>query len=411
MSDTHADVLTQDGVPGPDEPVALIPAATPSPEDLARTPGVLRHLRRLTQTFAHDGAQVAYVHIYARRPGQQHGEGLHDLAPPLHAFLAQDSGVEGIACVDDVARAVVLALQVYQLTGSMTARALACDWLRFVRYMQRPDDHRLLNFILDQDGARNEDSQTSYPGGEPWTVRALHAYATAWRVLGDEDALRRFWRTILPATGQLAYTARYALAVMDLYETRPDRGLRRWIEDMCAQIIGSGPGYLRAACGQDEVPLYDYQQLHAVARAALLLPDHRDAYLAACETTVDRLVEPVIRDGFYHVFPTDRDHQSVFDVSSIGQGLEALYLVTGQARYRDLALACCAWLDGNNPAGAPVYDPQTGRCHDNINIEGEIAPTTGAESAIEAGFLQLVRCRLEGTRAGLESDPADLKQE
>ncbi len=143
MSATHADI------PGPDEPIALIPAVTPSLEDLARTPVVLRHLRGLTSSFAHDSAQVSYVYIYTRRPGQRHGEALHDLAPPLHAFLAQDSGVEGIACVDDVARAVVLALQVHQLTNSASARALACDWLRFVRYMQRPDDHRLLNFILD----------------------------------------------------------------------------------------------------------------------------------------------------------------------------------------------------------------------------------------------------------------------
>ena len=64
----------------------------------------------------------------------------------------------------------------------------------------------------------------------------------------------------------------------------------------------------------------------------------------------------------------------------------------------------CNGCDGNNPAGQPVYDVQTGRCHDNINLAGEIAPTTGAESAIEAGLLQLVRCRLQGMRAGLETD-------
>jgi hypothetical protein len=115
----------------------------------------------------------------------------------------------------------------------------------------------------------------------------------------------------------------------------------------------------------------------------------------------------VIRHGFYHIFPTERDHQSVFDVSAVAQGLEALYTATGNEHYRDLALQCCAWLDGNNPAGQPVYDPETGRCHDNVNLGGEIAPTTGAESAIEAGLLQLVRCRLEGTRAGLAIEPSE----
>lgn len=271
--------------------------------------------------------------------------------------------------------------------------------------MQRPQDNRLYNFIYDRDGTINMDGQTSYPGGEPWTIRALQAWAVAGRVLGDDDSLARFWRTPFPATGNMEWTARYAAAVMEIYVTQPDYGLRRWIEDMCDEIMGSGPAYFRNRCGKEEVEMYDYYQLYTVARAGMLLPHHE--YFDACAQTVQRLVEPVVAHGFYHVFPTQRDHQSVFDVSSLAQGLEALYLGTGQERYRELALQCCAWLDGNNPAGVPVYDPETGRCHDNINLQGEVAPTTGAESAIEAGLLQFVRCRLEGTRAGLESDLAE----
>lgn len=392
-------------IPRPDEAVAVIPAGTPAEDELRQIPGVLRHLYRTTNAFTHNGARIPYIHIYTRRPGQQHGENLHELAPALEAFCAQDSGPEGIACLDDVARAVILALQVYELTGAPVARDLACDWLRYVNYMQRPDDNLLTNFILDMDGTRVEDGQTSYYGGEPWTVRALHAWAKAWRVLHDDDALGRFRRTQFPPTVVLQLVGRYALAVMDVYETRPSRGLAHWIEDMCATLIAASPTYLRNRCDRDEVEMYDYQQLHALARAAMILPKHD--YLAVCEATVERLVRPLVRHGFYHVFPTDRDHQSVFDVSAVAQGLEALYLTTGEGRYRDLALACCAWLDGNNPAGAPVYDPETGRCHDNINLAGEIAPTTGAESAIEAGFLQLVRCRLEGTRRGLAMATAE----
>jgi hypothetical protein len=390
---------------GPDIPNGHIPTTTPSLTELKQLPGVLRHLRRLTVYLPKTKQPTAYVLIYTRRPGQRHGEHLHELTPPLDTYTAQDSGVEGIACVDDVARAVTLALRVHELTGSAAASALARDWLRFVVYMKRRDDQRLLNFILDERGTKSADAQTSYPGGEPWTVRALRAYSSAWRVLRDADALRRFWRTLFPATGNLSYIAGYALAVMDVYETRPDdRGLRVWIEDLCQQIITSGPRYFRSTCGAEELPMYAYHQLHAVARAGRLLA--RPEYIAACEQTVASLVEPVIRDGFYHIYPTQRDHQSVFDVSALAEGLEALYHATENPHYRELALQCCAWLDGNNPAGAPVYDPETGRCHDNINLAGQIAPTTGAESAIEAGNLQLVRARLDGTRCGLQTHPA-----
>lgn len=384
----------------------MIPASQPSLMALRQVPGVLRHLYRLTAFLPSAKHPTAYVAVYSQRLGQRQNEHLHDIAPPLLTAVAQDSGPEGIACVDDVARAVSLAMNVYELTHDECALRLAQEWLRFVVYMQRRDDYRMLNFILDQQGTRNEDGQTSYPGGEPWTIRALHAYALTWRVLRDKSALKRFQRTFFPVTGEMRYVAQFARATMDLYETRPDdRGLRVWIEIMCDVMISNGiaqgPGYFLPNTGAQEVPMYGYHQLAAVARAGRLLG--RAEYVKACEQTVATLVEPVIRDGFYHVYPSERDGQCVFDIAPLAEGLEELFHVTANPRYREHALQCCAWLDGNNPAGKPVYDPETGRCHDNVSLKGTIAPGTGAESAIEAGNMQLVRCRLEGTRAGLET--------
>jgi hypothetical protein len=212
---------------GPDVPNGRIAATSPAEKELLRLPGVLRHLYRLTAYLPKAKQPTAYIAIYARRPGQRHGERLHELAPALDTFTAQDSGVEGIACVDDVARAVTLALRVYELAPSDAVRRLVEEWLRFVVSMQRRDDYRMLNFILDEQGTRSEGGQTSYPGGEPWTIRALNAYALAWRVLRDKDALRRFQRTFFPVTGEMQYVAEYALATMDYFETRPqDEGLR-----------------------------------------------------------------------------------------------------------------------------------------------------------------------------------------
>jgi hypothetical protein len=50
-----------------------------------------------------------------------------------------------------------------------------------------------------------------------------------------------------------------------------------------------------------------------------------------------------------------------------------------------------------------MYNPGTGRCEDKISLDGEIATGNCAESAIEAGYLHLVRARLEGARSGLET--------
>src|SRR6266704_859894 len=85
-------------------------------------PDILWHLQRLTQSFVHEGQRIAYIHVYACPLGPGH-------EPPLEFITAQDSGFEGIACVDDAARAAVLALRVHEDTGSAAALQLACDWL------------------------------------------------------------------------------------------------------------------------------------------------------------------------------------------------------------------------------------------------------------------------------------------
>jgi hypothetical protein len=148
-------------------------------------PGVLRHLRRLTQFFVQEGQRIASIHVYARplAPGRD---------PPLEFSTAQASGFEGIACVDDAARAALLALHTHALLAAQpqeqqraaVALGLAHDWLRFVTYMQEPDGC-FSTFIADAAGTKNRQGRTSSAGGPGWTARAMWALATAWRATGD----------------------------------------------------------------------------------------------------------------------------------------------------------------------------------------------------------------------------------
>jgi hypothetical protein len=360
-------------------------------------PGILRHVHRLTRSFVHDGQRISYIHVYARPLGA-------GPEPELEFITARESGFEGIACVDDVARAAILALQVHEETGSAVALRLARDWLRFVIYMQEPDG-RFTNFIGDDAGTKNRHGRTSYAGGRWWTARALWALAMAWRVTGDEDYLRHFLHGRLTPTRDLKVKALQALALMELYQRRPDDHLRQRICALCDIIVASGPGYFRDRSGQDEVAVWGYHQLQAVARAAHLFA--RLDYVSACADTVRTLVMPVVADGFYHIYPRQRDMQCAYSVSTLVAGLEELYGVSGQACYHDLALQCAAWLDGHNPAGQALYDPATGFCSDGISAE-TVSPHCGAESTIEAGFITLARRRLQeaGRRRGAHDAPA-----
>src|ERR671930_2665181 len=78
-------------------------------------PGILRHVHRLTRSFVHDGQRMSYIHVYARPlgPGPE---------PELEFITARESGFEGIACVDDAARAAILALHLHEETGSALPR-------------------------------------------------------------------------------------------------------------------------------------------------------------------------------------------------------------------------------------------------------------------------------------------------
>jgi hypothetical protein len=348
-------------------------------------PHVLRHLQRLTRSFVHEGQGISYIHVYACPvgPGRE---------PPLAFIAAQDSGFEGIACVDDVARAAILALRVHEETSSAAALRLARDWLRFVIYMQEPDG-RFTNFIMDAAGTKNRSGRTSYAGGPWWNARALWALATAWRVTGDEGYLHHFRWGCLTSTRDMKVKGVQALALMELYQCQPDERLRRRICALCDTIVASGPSYFRDRVGQEEVALWGYHQLQAVARAAHLFS--RLDYAAACASTVQSLVEPVIDNGFYDTYPSRREPQCAYCVSTLVVGLEELYRLTRAPSYRDLALACAAWLDGNNPAGVALYDAGTGRCADGV-AAGRPASHCGAESAIEAGFMELARRHVQG---------------
>ena len=86
------------------------------------------------------------------------------------------SGYEGVACVDDAARALDLYCALWEATRLPWLRRWCDGLLDFILAMQGADG-RWLNFILDWEGTPNLAGRTSMAGGDFWQSRAVLALA------------------------------------------------------------------------------------------------------------------------------------------------------------------------------------------------------------------------------------------
>lgn len=345
---------------------------------------LLRYLEALTFDFQRDGEDVSAVLIYSEPDPDEAG---------IYRFVAAaDSGFEGIACVDDTARAASLALAVYERTGSRKALALARRWLTFVTYMQYPDGD-FANFIRNAAGVRNATGTTSVKGGYWWSVRALWALARAYRLTGDKRYLEHYRSCRLEPPADAKIRAVMALAELELLKVEAGDQLKSSILDHCNFIASTAvSGYFRDQPANEAVSMWGYHQLHAVASAAREL--EAPYLLAPCRTTVRTLIAPDVIALLWHAYPSKQKTSiCAYDAAPIVQGLAAMYRATEAKKYRDLALQASAWFYGRNDARAAMYDPTTGRCKDGIS-DGIASRNCGAESSIEAGFAELERREL-----------------
>src|SRR3989442_916729 len=178
----------------------------------------LRQLARLTRRVPAAGPRACAIGVYANDQDR--------------ALAARDRGFEGVACVDDAARAVVLFLDLWHDTGDRRLRDWATGLLDFVLYL-RGDDGRFHNFIHDWDGTVNTDGPTSFAGVTFWQARAVRALAKAHLALRDQRVALPLARGFAFATENPAppdVRAIHVLAALDLVRAGQTPVLREALE-------------------------------------------------------------------------------------------------------------------------------------------------------------------------------------
>jgi hypothetical protein len=390
-----------------------MPTPTP-PESHTLRDGLINlgHLQWLTEIVEWDGQPVALVHIYSEAPD----------------YGWVDASGEGIAAVDDVARAALVYLAFYERTGDALALELARYALNFVRHLQA-EDGEYYNFVFDRQGSINTEGRTSYKTWGWWAARGQWALAAGYRVFFELDpayaeelqvAYRRGEEALRRAIGPVgAYNELHgvqtpawlikngsdvsALALLGLaeyYQAEPNSRTRQLITNLANGVAAyqlGGPGDYPYAAHPSVISstalwhAWGSHQVHALALAGQLL-DREDWTESARREADTFYVRLLATDLINDMLPLpNRRGQIAYGAQVMTSGFWALYQATGEEKYARYAGLTASWYLGNNMAGVQMYDPETGRCFDGIDgpTPYRVNRNAGAESTIEALYALL----------------------
>jgi len=298
------------------------------------------------------------------------------------SFGARESGVEGVACVDDAARAITLLAGLWSRTQNKALRLWAEGLLDFVLWMH--DGAGLwVNFIYDWNGNKNLQGPTSVPGPNFWQARALEAVTAAASVFNRADARAAATSGFAAAAeSKVASNVRaiHSLAALELLRAESDPSLEALLRGWCDEIAAyeSSEGILMNSPDERGRPhLWGHVQEAVLAEAGRKLgrPDLID--VSRCSAA--GVFAETIDSGF------DMPHVSPYDVQSAVFVMDRLHDVTRDPSYSALAADARAWFEGRNPAHLPVYDRNEGKVADGVD-QGVVSRDSGAEANISAGL-------------------------
>jgi hypothetical protein len=328
---------------------------------------VLRQLARLARSVPFAGERALAIAVY--------GDAANQLVP------AREAGYEGVACVDDAARALELYCDLWQATQLPWTLRWCEGLLDFLLAMQQ-EDGLWINFIVDWDGTPNRQGPTSVAGGAFWQARALLALSRSSRTISDERigvALQRGLPHMVEATDVPSdVRALHILTAISLLEDGGDDDgwrdlLGRWSDEVMS--CRDGDTLLNSVSESGRPHLWGHIQEGVLAEAGDRLG--RDDLIGAARRSAELVFADAVATGF------DLPRTQPYDVASTVFVMVRLGAVTGALEYQAAADNARRWFDGRNPAGARVYDRSTGRVADGVDGR-TVSMHSGAEANIVA---------------------------
>jgi hypothetical protein len=292
---------------------------------------------------------------------------------------------------DDNARALIVAIKQYAVTGQREDLDLAIKYLSFMHYAHS-SNHKFRNVMdyehrfLDDEGTQDcygrsiwacgYAASSCLPRNVRIVARKLFDDSIVW--LGDLDSPRARMYSVL---GICEY----------LRENEDNAGLKAKVSAIADSLVTAIRTYSDSKwLWYEPYMTYGNAILPLGMLSAAELTGHKRHMDAALSTIrfltdvliINRRLEIIGNNGWYE----NGRERAWFDQQSVDAGY-IVYLYTqankilGDKSYIDLARIANSWFFGNNRSGVVVYDSESGGCYDAVTEAG-LNLNQGAESCV-----------------------------
>jgi len=296
---------------------------------------------------------------------------------------------------DDNARALIMAVMLYENKHKPEYLALIYRYLAFVLYAQN-ETGNFRNFMT------YSRQFTETQGSEECFGRCLWAlgYTLASSVMpaGIKDACISAVKRALPQVPSLKYLRgqAYALIGLSFGEGRGDDSL------ICQLAEAIAIGFERSAEGKnwrwfEDNLTYD-NALLPWAMFVAFQKTGQERFRSIARESMTFLDRAAFRDGFFRPVGCNGwwergKEPAVYDQQPVEASMSTLahlaaFEITGEQAMLELARNSFAWYSGANSLGENLIDPDTGGCFDGITATG-VNRNQGAESIVGYGIAKL----------------------
>lgn len=293
-------------------------------------------------------------------------------------------------CMDDNARALIMALMAYDQFKSEDALRLLPIYLSFIQYMQC-ENGNFRNFLsFKREYLDNEGTDDSY-GRTLWALGFMVGNAPN---SSYGEFAKDLFSSALPQLDKLTHLRGYANAIIGLcyyLKQHPDEGLRVKLDQLCEKLLDS---YQKNKTHNwfwfEEKLTYDNAILPLALLKAYEITNNyiyraiglECLYFLDSETHEKGYYNPIGNEAWFHY----NKEKSVYDQQAIETMAAVLmyfqaYTITSETLFIKKMFQTYLWFLGENTLRIPLYDHETKGCCDGLTPVG-LNRNQGAESTL-----------------------------